>query len=106
MRPMREPPTIEAVACIVLLITLLVCSVCYGVQRYVATSHVPAYRVWEYTDIYASESGAVRKCVMEAPDAETAYRNMQALGLKYDPEASMRPCVLHRTRLVALERVP
>lgn len=106
MRPMREPPSAGAIACIALLITLVVCSVCYCVQRYVTKANAPSYRVWEYTDIYASESGSVRKCVMEAPDAETAYRNMQALGLKYDPEASMRPCVLHRTRLVALERVP
>ena len=40
MRPMKQPPSLEAIACIALLITLAVCSVCYGVQRLVASSNI------------------------------------------------------------------
>ena len=103
MKAYRQPPSIEAIACVVLLITLVVCSVCYAVQRSVAKA--PAYRVWEYTNIYA-DSGEVRKCIVEAPDQDTAVRCMMTQGVGYNPTGSIRPCCVYRTRIASLERVP
>ncbi len=104
MRPIKQPPTLECIACIVLVLLLSVASIAYGVQRF--SPKQPSYRMWEFIDNYVTERGHVRKCVIEAPSVLDALHCMEASGERFDKGATVRPCVTNRTRIVALERVP